>query len=101
MHASAEHGTVLEEGAVLTSDGIIAGAATTLETGWLHFTNYSGMPDTLTAACFTSNPAHDLGLITRGEIKPGKKADITFLDLNTNKVRMTVIRGRIVYKAEE
>ena len=101
VHASAEHGTVREAGAVVNSDGVIAGAATTLETGWLHFTNYSGMPDTLTAACFTSNPAHDLGLITRGEIKPGKKADITFLDVKTNKVRMTVIRGRIVYKAEE
>ena len=84
---------------VVTLDGVIAGSTTTLETGWLHFTNYSGMPDTLTAACFTSNPAHDLGLITRGEIKPGKKADITFLDLKTNKVRMTVIRGKIVYEA--
>ena len=83
---------------IVTMGGIIAGTTTTLETGWLHFTNYSGMPDTLTAACFTSNPAHDLGLITRGEIKPGKKADITFLDRKTNKVRMTVIRGKIVYE---
>ena len=101
VQASAEKRVVREDGAVVTSDGIIAGSATTLETGWLHFTRYSGMPDTLAAACFTSNPAHDLGLITRGEIKPGKKADITFLDVTTNKVRMTVIRGQVVYKAAE
>ena len=36
-----------------------------------------------------------------GELKPGKKADITFLDVKTNKVRMTVMRGQIVYRAEE
>lgn len=101
VQASAEKRVVREDGAVVTSDGIIAGSATTLETGWLHFTRYSGMSDTLAAACFTSNPAHDLGLITRGEIKPGKKADITFLDVTTNKVRMTVIRGQVVYKAAE
>ena len=102
VHASAETtGARERNGAVVNNDGRIVGSATTLETGWLHFTRFSGMPDTATAACFTSNPAHDLGLITRGELKPGKKADITFLDVKTNKVRMTVMRGQIVYRAEE
>ena len=102
VHASAETANARERnGAVVNNDGRIVGSATTLETGWLHFTRFSGMPDTATAACFTSNPAHDLGLITRGELKPGKKADITFLDVKTNKVRMTVMRGQIVYRAEE
>ena len=90
-----------EENGLVIRNGVIAGTTTTLENGWLHFARYSKMPETLTAACFTSNPAHDLGLITRGEIKPGKKADITFLDLKTNQVRMTVIRGEIVYEAEK
>ena len=90
-----------EENGLVIRNGVIAGTTTTLETGWLHFARYSKMPETLTAACFTSNPAHDLGLITRGEIRPGKKADITFLDLKTNQVRMTVIRGEIVYEAEK
>lgn len=92
----------LEEGGlVLTGEGIIAGTTQTLETGWHHLVSYARMPRTVAAACFTSNPASDLGLITRGEIKPGKRADITFFDSNTNVVKLTVSKGRIVYTAPE
>ena len=88
-----------EDGLVYTRRGVIAGPTMTLETGWAHLKNYSNMPGNLAAACFTSNPAQDLGLITRGEIRPGKRADITFFDLETNNVCMTVSNGSIVYKA--
>ena len=92
---------VSEETGIVRQDGLIAGATTTLEKGWVHLTNYAHLPETLAAACFTSNPARDLGLITRGEIRPGKNADITFFDCKTNTVKMTVVRGKIVYRAEE
>ena len=88
-----------EDGLVYTRSGVIAGTTMTLETGWAHLKNYSNMPGNLAAACFSSNPAQDLGLITRGEIRPGKRADITFFDLETNNVCMTVSNGSIVYKA--
>ena len=88
-----------EDGLVYTRSGVIAGTTMTLETGWAHLKNYSNMPGNLAAACFTSNPAQDLGLITRGEIRPGTRADITFFDLETNNVCMTVSNGSIVYKA--
>lgn len=88
-----------EDGLVYTRSGVIAGTTMTLETGWAYLKNYSNMPGNLAAACFTSNPAQDLGLITRGEIRPGKRADITFFDLETNNVCMTVSNGSIVYKA--
>ena len=88
-----------EDGLVYTRSGVIAGTTMTLETVWAHLKNYSNMPGNLAAACFTSNPAQDLGLITRGEIRPGKRADITFFDLETNNVCMTVSNGSIVYKA--
>lgn len=88
-----------EDGLVYTRSGVIAGTTMTLETGWAHLKNYSNMPGNLAAACFTSNPAQDLGLITRGEFRPGKRADITFFDLETNNVCMTVSNGSIVYKA--
>lgn len=88
-----------EDGLVYTRSGVIAGTTMTLETGWAHLKNYFNMPGNLAAACFTSNPAQDLGLITRGEIRPGKRADITFFDLETNNVCMTVSNGSIVYKA--
>ena len=90
-----------EDGLVYTRTGVIAGTTMTLETGWAHLRNYSHMPENLATACFTSNPAEDLGLITRGEIRPGKRADITFFDLETNKVCMTVSNGTIVYTAPE
>ena len=53
------------------------------------------------AACFTSNPAKDLGLITRGELTPGKRADITFFDSDSGKVMMTVANGITVYDARK
>ena len=81
-------------------DGIITGTTMTLDSSWLRLVSYSHMPHTEAAACFTSNPAADLGLITRGEIKPGKRADITFFDSKTNQVRMTVSRGNIIYDAD-
>ena len=36
----------------------------------------------------------------RGELRPGRRADITILDKNTNRVRMTVSRGNIIYDSE-
>ncbi len=90
-----------DDGLVYTGNGVIAGTTLPLETGWAHLKNYSRMPENLASACFTSNPAEDLGLITRGEIRPGKRADITFFDLETNNVRMAVSNGVIVYKAPE
>lgn len=92
---------VEESNGIVRRDGLIAGTTTTLEKGWVHLTNYAHLPETLAAACFTSNPARDLGLITRGELRPGKKADITFFDCQTNTVRMTVVQGKIVYHSEE
>ena len=92
---------VAEPSGIVRQDGLIAGTTTTLEKGWVHLTNYAHLTDTLAAACFTSNPAKDLGLITRGELRPGKNADITFFDCKTNTVRMTVVRGKIVYRSEE
>ena len=84
-----------------TGEGVLAGTTMTLERGWHQLVTYSHMPITDAAACFTSNPARDIGLITRGELKPGKRADISFFDCTTNKATMTVSKGRIVYEAEQ
>ena len=86
---------------VTTSDGIISGATMTLENSWRHLMTYTQMDPSLAAACFTCNPAADLGLITRGELLPGRRADITFFDSKTNQVRATVVRGEIIYQANQ
>ena len=66
----------------------------------MHLRSYSHLPNNLAAACFTLNPAMDLGLITRGELSPGKRADITFFKTENNQVAMTISQGKVVYKAE-
>ena len=84
---------------IFTREGILAGTAHSLDVGWMHLRTYSHMPGNRAAACFTSNPAQDIGLITRGELSPGKRADITFFESETNQVAMTLSNGTVIYKA--
>ncbi len=83
---------------VKTSDGIITGATMTLENSWRHLMTYTQMDLAQAAACFTRNPAINLGLLTRGELLPGRRADIVFFDVKTNQLRATAVRGEIVYQ---
>ena len=85
---------------IRTGEGVISGSTMTLDNSWLHLLSYGNMNKSLAAACISTNPAKDLGLITRGELRPGKRADITILDSSTNRVRMTVSRGNIIYDSE-
>lgn len=86
---------------IFTRDGVLAGTAHSLDIGWMHLRTYAHLPLNRAAACFTSNPAQDLGLITRGELSPGKRADITFFDSETSQVVLTLSRGTVIYKAEQ
>ncbi|MBR4663088.1 MAG: N-acetylglucosamine-6-phosphate deacetylase [Lentisphaeria bacterium] len=85
---------------IFTADGILAGTAHSLDEGWMHLRTYSHLSNPLAAACFTLNPALDLGLITRGELSPGKRADITFFKTADSQVAMTISQGKVIYKAE-
>ena len=98
--ASSPDGAEDNVGIVKNREGIITGSTLTLENSWLQLMSFTRMDQSRAAACFTSNPAADLGLITRGELRPGKRADIAFFDTRTNQVRMTVSRGGIVYSKE-
>lgn len=95
-----EREILIRDGLATTGTGVIAGTTMTLEMAWHHLRSYARMPSTIAASCFTANPAHDLGLITRGELKPGRRADISFFDCATNKTVMTVIKGRICHFSE-
>ena len=86
---------------IRTGEGVISGSTMTLDNSWLHLLSYGNMNKSLAAACISTNPAKDLGLITRGELRPGTRADITILDSRTNRVRMTVSRGNIIYDSEQ
>lgn len=87
-------------GKSMTEDGTLAGTTLTLEKGWHHLVTYTHMTITDAAACFSLNPARNLKLYDRGELKPKRRADLVFFDKETNRVRMTVVNGKIVYQSK-
>jgi N-acetylglucosamine-6-phosphate deacetylase len=90
----------IDKGRVTTLDGTLAGSTMTLERGWRHLIAFTHLENTEASACLTYNPAKSIGLEERGELRPGKIADITFFDSKTNSVRLTISQGRIVYDSQ-
>ncbi len=88
----------MDHGVLKTNDGVIAGSTLTLEKGWNYLTEHTKMKQTDVSACFSTNPAKNIGLTDRGEIRPSKKADITFFDIESNRVILTLINGKVVFK---
>ncbi|MDD2795200.1 N-acetylmuramic acid 6-phosphate etherase [Acidocella sp.] len=63
------------QGVGLRADGTIAGAGITLDEGVRRLISYGVPPETALAAA-TSRPAEALGLVDRGRLAPGQRADI-------------------------
>ncbi len=87
----------MNNGILKTNDGVIAGSSLTLEKGWSYLAEHTKMNQTDISACFSINPAKNIGLKDRGELRPSKKADICFFELSTNRVILTIIDGKIVF----
>ncbi len=91
----------VRNGMVTNSDGVLSGTTLMLERGWRHLMTFSHMDSTDSAACMTINPAKNIGLSDRGELKPGLSADISFFDCDSNAVRMVVSKGKIIYDSQK
>lgn len=52
-------------------------------------------------ALISTNPARILNLVDRGEIAPGKRADLVVIDRETRQVAATISGGRLTYAAGE
>ena len=91
-----EDDTHIRDGRPELEDGTLAGSIRCLDDDYRNLSTYTNLDDTEVAACFTSNPAASTGLTDRGEIKPGRRADIVVLDAE-HTVQMTIVEGRIVY----
>jgi N-acetylglucosamine-6-phosphate deacetylase len=90
----------VRNGRSTTPDGVLAGTTLMLERGWRHLMQFSHIELTDAASCLTLNPARSIGLTDRGELHPGKRADIAIFDTRTNNTRMVVCRGRTVYDSQ-
>jgi N-acetylglucosamine-6-phosphate deacetylase len=78
-----------------TPDGALAGSVVTLDQALRNLVVWTGasLPDAV--ATVTSTPAGVLGLVDRGTIEPGRRADLVVLD-DALAVRATFVAGRPV-----
>ena len=72
-----------------------------LDSGWRNLKNHHALLETDAGACFTSNPAENIGLVFRGELSPGKYADIVFFNTSDDTVHSTYVAGVNVYSSME
>lgn len=77
----------------------LAGATKLLDHNYRGLLRYSNLSQEEVAAACTLNPARSIGLSDRGSIRPGKRADLVILD-SEHCVRMTIVKGEIVYRAD-
>lgn len=89
----------VRRGRATLHDGTIAGSVNFLDQNYQRMLSFSQLTQMEVAACFTLNAARSIKLTDRGEIKPGKRADLVVLD-RQHRVRMTIVNGDIVYQVQ-
>lgn len=87
------------DGRATLDDGTIAGSVSFMDHNYFRLLSFAHLTQSETAAAFTLNPARSIGLDDRGELKPGKRADLVILDQN-HQVQMTIANGRIAYRRD-
>ncbi|HBE42398.1 MAG TPA: hypothetical protein DDW27_14570 [Bacteroidales bacterium] len=94
---------VTHEGAVIyPAVNGLSGAAAPLIKGIGHVMKVTGCDLASAIQMASTNPARFYGLSDRGEIKPGKRADIILFTLNNFVINIikTIVAGEIVYDSE-
>ncbi|HIC92998.1 MAG TPA: N-acetylglucosamine-6-phosphate deacetylase, partial [Anaerolineae bacterium] len=92
---------IVEGGTVhLAGDDVLAGSVLTMDQAVRNLIAFTGCSLAEAAVAAARTPARLLGLEGRkGSLAPGCDADIVVLDEDL-KVALTIVRGRIVYEAE-
>jgi N-acetylglucosamine-6-phosphate deacetylase len=84
-----------------TQDGTMRGSAFTMDHGLRTLVNEVGVRLQDVVRMVTLTPAVSAGLAKDiGSLEPGKVADISVIDEQVN-VHMTLVRGEVVYHAED
>ena len=87
---------VRKDGAAYLTSGPLAGSLLTMDKGIRNMRSWTGAGLTALAKISSGNAARALGFSDRGEIAPGKLADLVFLDDNLN-VKSVYKMGRKVF----
>ncbi|RMD76174.1 MAG: N-acetylglucosamine-6-phosphate deacetylase [Lentisphaerae bacterium] len=91
----------VRNGLVNLKDGTIAGSTHFLDENFRNLLIHAELSESDAVTFCSYNPLRSIGITDRGEIKPGRQADITLLDCRTKEVVMTIIAGRIAYMDRE
>ena len=90
------------EGAVVyPAQNVLSGSAAPLSQGIGHIMKVTGCDLASAIQMASTNPARLYGLSDRGELKPGKRADLILFTLEDFKMDVikTVVAGEVVYKS--
>ncbi len=92
-----EHEVVHDETGVRTAQGVLAGSALPLDQAVRNLVAFAQCSLADALATVTSTPADLLGLVDRGRIRPGTRADLAVLD-DVGKLHRTVIAGETAWQ---
>ena len=92
---------IVKDGFSQNSAGKLAGTTTMMDAGWHSLMSCGHLPETKAAQAVTCNPASHFGFADRGELLPGKRADLAVFERNSNRPLMTVRNGETIYRAKD
>ena len=90
---------IVKGGSSLNSAGNLAGTTTMLDSGWHSLMSCGHLSETKAAQAVTRNPAEHFGFTDRGELLPGKRADLAVFEQGTNRPLLTVRRGEVIFQS--
>jgi len=81
------------------AQGVLYGSACPLNTGLGHIMKVTGCPLSEAIQMASTNPARLLRLEDRGEIEPGKRADLILFTIEAGRIiiQQTIVAGKTVY----
>ncbi|UCF38277.1 MAG: amidohydrolase family protein [Acidobacteriota bacterium] len=84
------------------AQNVLAGAALPVTAGVGNLMRYTGCSLADAVQTVTQNPARLYGWNDRGELAPGKRADLVVFRIENSKlvVQMTMVAGKVVYEAD-
>ena len=92
-----EDAIVVEGGRSTLADGTtLAGSVNFLDQNYRSLLSFTQLTQEEALACCSLNPALSIKLNDRGQLKPGKRADILIMD-SKHTVQLTMVGGKIVY----